>query len=175
MLGKQHLAFGICSGIAFTSALSCVTEITPQGAACFVFTMGIGAIFPDIDHPDSIVSKKAPFVSKIVTRFVKHRTITHDILVYAVILVLMLVFKAPFVLFGFPVGCISHLFLDGFTVNGLPIAYLFNKEKKLYFLPKKMRPKSSGAGAAVLTVLFCIISIFLAGLSLYKGKIAPMI
>lgn len=55
-------------------------------------------------------------------------------------------------------GIFGHLLLDSFTVNGLPVLYLFNK-KNIHILPYRLRVYSSEDNAKYLTVLLIAVGI----------------
>ncbi len=80
-----------------------------------------GALLPDIDHPQSWVGRRAPFVSRTLARVVTHRGVTHSLVAVALCVVLLRAHRE----WGAPiaVGYLSHLAADLLTPHGLRLAW----------------------------------------------------
>ena len=81
----------------------------------------VGALLPDIDHPQSWVGRRARLVSRMLAAVVTHRGVTHSLVAMALCLVLMRAHRA----WGSPiaVGYLSHLVADLLTPRGLRLAW----------------------------------------------------
>ena len=107
-----------------------------------------------------------------------HRTYTHDIVLWSLISVFILM-RYP-MLSGVVFGYMGHLFLDSFTNTGIPWLYFFHRKKAreldrrhiysnrtfgegyIHLTPKGLRVKSSSIGAKVITAILVIM--FAAGI-----------
>ena len=177
MLGKQHAQFGIASGALASCALLALGTVSAPVCLGITGLNLVGSLFPDIDHPDSAVSTRLfPLLSRGVTRVAKHRGLLHDPVFY------LAIFAAGFALFshfglplwilcGLLLGIAGHLFLDALTVNGTPFLYLFNKDRKVHLLPKKMRICTTKTSAAVVTGLLCALCYVGAGIIVGKSGV----
>lgn len=93
----------------------------------------LGSVLPDIDHPNSFISKKAKITSFFTSKAFKHRTLTHSLLVnivfYTLSSLLICRFDLPLrhyltrFLSGLEVGIVSHVLLDMLTIGGVAIFY----------------------------------------------------
>jgi len=88
----------------------------------------LGGIFPDIDQPNSYISKRLKPVNAL-TRFAKHRGFFHSVWLIALVYVIVLYFAKPFMMYSnlFLIGYFSHIFIDGFTVQGINFLHPFSK------------------------------------------------
>lgn len=87
MLGKTHRLGGIMVGALSPLIIEAVTKTPIQDPAVFVGVAmaggAIGSLIPDLDHPNSLLSKKLKPVSAIVREFAHHRGITHTLVGWA--------------------------------------------------------------------------------------------
>lgn len=111
--GATHLATGILLSSALTT--------NPIGIA----VGALAALLPDIDEPNSMLSRKIPIIPHIVG-FFGHRKITHSLLGAFLFSVPMFIWL-PEYLTVFVAGYLSHLVLDSMTNMGTP--WLFPIEK----------------------------------------------
>lgn len=83
MLGKTHRLGGIMIGTAAPVIIEKSLNIPIGNITLFttVTILGgaIGSLLPDLDHPNSIISKKLKPISKIVKEFAHHRGLTHTL------------------------------------------------------------------------------------------------
>ncbi|AZL53698.1 metal-dependent hydrolase [Aliarcobacter skirrowii] len=88
MLGKTH----IINSLAITSApLVFIDELSlTVNYIIFMIFVAIGSIIPDIDEPNSILGRKFIVSSTTINIFFGHRTITHNLLLFSITLVLLL-------------------------------------------------------------------------------------
>ena len=106
-------------------------EFLELGTICFGVLLG--SILPDIDHPNSFISKKARITSFFASKAFKHRTTTHSLLVnlvfYTLLSSLICRFDLPLkyclikFLNSLGIGIVSHILLDMLTVGGVAILY----------------------------------------------------
>lgn len=158
MMGKEHLAFGVVGGLAGSAMLLTGGQLGLFEAAGFVGLSAIGSLLPDVDKKGTM-GYKMLFPLRWVPFVIEHRTYTHDLFWIGVVSLAMYLLHAPLVLCGLLVGVLTHIFLDGFTKDGLPILYPFNKKFELHWLPRFMRPKASGKMAVVIAVVCCMIAL----------------
>lgn len=156
MTGKTHLACG-----AMASAGAAILLRPIEGSLILALAAGIaGSAFPDIDHPNSIISKKLKMGGKIIPFFFSHRGIFHTPFLYAMIGLLLLLFhpsaSIQTYLTFFMIGAGSHILLDLLNPGGIPVFYPITKKKhSLLHIP------SSGIADKVLRYLFIASTIFL--------------
>lgn len=164
MLGKQHLLFGTVTGIATVITLNQLGVIDETGMYEFTGMAMLGSLLPDIDMTTSTIGRILKPVSFILSKAIGHRTYTHDVFLNIILCVIsMLYMKNNYIMYlplvtGLWFGIFGHLLLDSFTVNGLPVLYLFNK-KNIHILPYKLRVYSSEDNAKYLTVLLIAVGI----------------
>lgn len=158
MMGKEHLAFGVVGGIAGSAMLLTGGQLGLFELIGFVGLSAIGSLLPDVDQKGTM-GHKMLFPLRWVPFVIEHRTYTHDLFWIGLVTLVMHLFHVPMVWYGLLFGVLTHLFLDGFTKDGLPILYPFNKKFKLHWLPRFMRPKASGKMAIVITVVCCMIAL----------------
>lgn len=128
MNGRTHLITGIVSGVIFASA----APVTPLEQLLIIGVCGAGSLFPDVDHPNSIIGRRVKPLSWIITKTAGHRGITHSIVFMLLIsFVLSLMDPNSYVLGSFIIGYISHLILDGITPHGIPALYPLPLQIKL--------------------------------------------
>jgi inner membrane protein len=104
--GATHLATGILISAAMTT--------NPVGIAIGA----IAALLPDIDEPNSMISRKIPIIPHIIG-FFGHRKITHSLL-GAFLFSMPIFIWLPEYLTIFIAGYLSHLLLDTMTDMGTP-------------------------------------------------------
>lgn len=164
MLGKQHLLFGTVTGIATVITLNQLGVIDETGMYGFTGMAMLGSLLPDIDMTTSTIGRILKPVSFILSKTIGHRTYTHDVFLNIVLCIIsMLYIKNSYMMYlplaaGLWFGIFGHLLLDSFTVNGLPVLYLFNK-KNIHILPYRLRVYSSEDNAKYLTVFLIAVGI----------------
>lgn len=82
----------------------------------------IASLLPDIDHPNSWMGRRLPFLSRPLAAIFGHRGLTHSLLAVALLLGLGFYglggWAAPLV-----VGYLSHIAADGLTPQGVPLLW----------------------------------------------------
>lgn len=89
-----------------------------------VVALGIGALFPDIDHPNSFIGRRMPITSGGMRKLFGHRGIVHSlvgaIVFTAIIRFLLLSLNFPLEWgFWFLIGFLAHLIEDSFSKFGI--------------------------------------------------------
>ena len=139
MLGKTHRFVGITLGITAVIALGnpeCLFGNLEGILAATGILAGswFGSLFPDIDMPSSLMGRKIPIIPKIINKLFGHRNgFTHSRFGAALTSLVLLFALLPIstaldlgFFFGFLIGFISHLVLDGCTPLGVPLFYQSN-------------------------------------------------
>lgn len=121
MTGRTHLTLGIASGLLIAAHFHTDTVLTVAAGA-------LGALLPDIDHPQSIISGWIPGSGIVGLLGVRHRGFTHSLVF--ILLILAGWFAAsqrvfiPYVIVGaFCAGILTHFAGDMLTPQGIPLLY----------------------------------------------------
>ncbi len=113
---KTHMVFGILL------ALFVLDFRGTSSWTLYLIGAFLGAILPDVDHPKSYFNNKVPQILKpmtqVLSRTLKHRGVMHSIFPLIIIFAITLYWSSNSFLFGLFVGYLSHLLIDGFTVQG---------------------------------------------------------
>jgi inner membrane protein len=99
------------------------------------YTAGVvaGSLLPDIDEPNSYVGRRSFGMSSKVKEAFGHRGMTHSLLVWSVI-ALVVAFQSPSLFsIGFVLGYLFHIIEDFFSVQGVPLLWPF--QTKRYKIP----------------------------------------
>lgn len=142
MLGTTHIT--VTASIVTTPLLFGIhldSEYT-----LFIIASIVGAIFPDIDEPNSIIGKRMAFLSYPIKILFGHRTITHNFIVAIIIAIFGALSNIP-LLVAFSIGMFLHIVEDSLTLEGVKGAW-FPVSKFNYnfvLLPRMFRFKVGGA------------------------------
>lgn len=158
MMARGHFLSGVTAGL-LCSPLA--VELAPAGtqsparalalSAAFSAAVGVGALWPDIDHKPAVISKIIPGVSQLAcwimrhasmviyeaTRTTKdreggcHRTFTHTLPFVALTgaglaVILMATPAAPWAAFAgvaLSLGTLVHILGDAMTLSGVPVRW----------------------------------------------------
>lgn len=122
MLGKTHLAAGVCASGAIVMANS----LNPTGAAIATAGILLGALLPDIDSKNSTISQAVKPVGVIVSALAGHRKLFHDPVFYGLIFAGLWFTNQAAANWFIPlfIGIATHLFLDAQNPMGIPILYI---------------------------------------------------
>lgn len=123
----------------------------------------IGSLLPDVDHPNSLVGRRAPVVSDAVGLIFGHRGFTHSLLFAGAVFLFLALFRVKCaawlplsVLGGLGVGIVSHLIFDMLNPSPVPLLWPWKKEFRLPLpgIPVGSFPETVFRAAAVaVTVL----------------------
>ncbi len=86
----------------------------------------IGALLPDIDSENSLIVNKLPWLLKPISMITKHRGIFHSLLAAFLLSALVFYMHRPYG-FALFLGYTSHLFIDGFTAQGVNFLHPIGK------------------------------------------------
>lgn len=131
MQGETHAIIGMVAGLAL---------VDPVTAPLGILLGGIGGLLPDIDHPNSKISRQFPLI-RLLTFWIPHRTLTHSI--WAALLMLLPALLIHPVLICLWAGFILHIAADMATENGVPLLYPMT-HLRCYVLPRPMRILTGG-------------------------------
>lgn len=127
MQADTHIAGGALAGTGMI--LSVAQGHLPDNLGLLTFTLPliavVGSLFPDIDLGTSKMGRAAGILSKAINFLVGHRTLFHGLILYGTFYYYIATQQAnlqPYVL-AFLLGVISHLFLDMFNSQGVPLLY----------------------------------------------------
>ena len=154
MEGRSHLLVGLTAGVVLDSFVHLsgqpltmakgVTLALLVQKAVYYFSVGFGALLPDIDNARSTLGHKFGVVSKGIQRIAGHRTIFHSLLGLAIgsllaigleqVVVYLLsqrgfalpadiVGTSHLVFFGVLFGSIMHIAADALTLGGVPLLW----------------------------------------------------
>ena len=157
MLARTHLAFALLSGLFAIDHIDIHNKI-----AFFVFVL-VGALIIDIDHPKSKLGRKIGFVSGFFRFLFGHRGLFHSIFFTLMISYLVYSYNHEYGIALF-IGCLSHLFADGLTKQGINFLHPVSKLHLSGFVE---------TGGFLETVLFLVISLIIT-IKLYILAIAVL-
>jgi membrane-bound metal-dependent hydrolase YbcI (DUF457 family) len=166
MEGRSHLLVGLAAGVVLDGVVHLTGEpltmaktvplILIANKAAYYFSVGFGALLPDIDNARSTLGKKFGIVSKEIQHFAGHRTFFHSILGLAffallgiglerlvayllstrgLVLSADLVSTEHLVLIGVLFGSVMHILADALTEGGVPL--LWPNPKRFGFPPDR--------------------------------------
>lgn len=129
MSGTNH----VVGGTVFTGIFASFWNVNIFSDPSFLFFTAFFAILPDIDHIKSPIGKVFYPLAKWLNLKFGHRTITHSLIVYITLFLLVafiesIVSKGDFtitLIFGF--AYFSHLLFDMLTKAGVPLFWPFKK------------------------------------------------
>lgn len=129
MSGATHALAGILIGLAIAQ------DSQPLGALAMGLAASIGALVPDIDHPNSIIGRRAGIVGGAIRLGVKHRGFLHSGIAAAIVVVGALALQTNLRTFGIAAACgyASHILLDALTIQGVPL--LWPSRRRISLLP----------------------------------------
>jgi inner membrane protein len=167
MEGRSHLLIGLTAGVVLDSFVhlsgdpltmaKTVPLILLVKKAVYYFSVGFGALLPDIDNARSTLGHKLGRISKEIQHLAGHRTLFHSILglvlgsllavgLEQVVIYFLSVrgFTPPaqfvgashLVFFGVLFGCIMHIAADALTLGGVPLLW---PSRKRYGFPPDAR------------------------------------
>lgn len=118
MMAGSHVVMGAALWVA-VAKLSGQNPAEPQALAA----AALGALLPDIDHPQSWAGRKVRVISVPLSLLVGHRGITHSLLAVVAGLALLATMTTQWMVAPVVVGYLSHLAADGLTPSGVPLLW----------------------------------------------------
>lgn len=165
MIATTHITFAEFIYLLILTTTGVVLSATNAIVIAFA------AVLPDIDTAASIIGKMCPFISKPLERRFGHRTLTHSLMMIAILAVAgipILILKQDIYICSL-IGYASHPLLDTATVNGVKLFYPFSKVKCVFPMemnhPHSYRLQTGSKTDLMLSVIFligCIPTLFIA-------------
>jgi len=144
MTAPTHAAFGIlCAALAGTG--------NANAAAC-----ALGALLPDIDHPQSAIGRIFFFLSHPINARFGHRQLIHSFIVWFPLIVIGFIFHIPLLTWA-GIGAFSHIIIDSYTVSGVQ-AFLPFTERSMVFFKRDWRIYTSSVHEIF---VFVVIAVFI--------------
>ena len=113
MLFRTHLAFGLFVAL-MVSKFALQEDL--RSYLLFVVFILFGAVFPDVDHPDSKIGR---LVRPVAVLF-EHRGFFHSFFAMAIFAVVLYVLSSEMLYpIAFLLGYSSHILLDSLTIQGI--------------------------------------------------------
>lgn len=137
MLAKTHITGGAVAATLYALAAVSMDSLPEASLGILGTTIaagGFGGLIPDIDHPNSKISKKLKPISKIVNLIFSHRGLFHTPILYIIIWGL-LTFQIANPYYGFLlnaifIGIASHLILDALNPTGIPLFFPLENKRR---------------------------------------------
>lgn len=157
MQGYNH----IVGGVVFTGIFASFHDVNVLSTPGLIGATVFCALLPDVDHVSSTIGKVFYPVAKYLQSRYGHRTITHSIFCFVVMLVLFM-FCLPreyFVCCSYAFG--SHLLFDMCTRSGVPLMYPFSRRPFVLPANPGMRLSSTDQrGELVVLAVFLLMGSF---------------
>jgi inner membrane protein len=130
MRGGTHALAGI------TIALVTAVPAPPLQLLGVAIAGAIGALMPDLDHPQAALSRRVWIASASLRMVVSHRGATHSLLAFVGALILTAVSPAHWqhIVASAAVGYCSHIILDALTISGVPLLWPWGRRFSLLSL-----------------------------------------
>jgi inner membrane protein len=188
MLGKSHLLVGLSAGVVFDSythvsghpltGTATVTSSLLLSKAIYYFSVGFGALLPDIDNANSTMGRRFGRISKEIQHIAGHRTIFHSLLGLLIGCLLAigleqlvsfllaqrgftlptgLVSSSHLIFIGVLFGSIMHILADALTTGGVPL--LWPSHRRYGFPPNPKLRFHTGTWPETVIVWLIIISV----------------
>ena len=152
MRGATHTFAGV------TIAVLMFAPAPPLVLAGAAIAGGIGALLPDLDHPQSTISRRVWLAGATLRLVVSHRGALHSLLAMAAALLLAATVPGDWsqIALSAAVGYCSHIFLDALTISGVPL--LWPKQQRYRLL----RLRTGGFGEMLFAwgLLFVLVYVF---------------
>lgn len=167
MKGTTH----ILGGMAISAGVASISPIPLVASQTIVILGGgiIGALLPDIDHPNSKISRSNIFTgvtSAAVSNVTGHRGAIHTPIAMIIIAIVLGCFienplgysYSSFLYKGFVMGFLSHLLLDTLSPGGIMWGYPANKK---YFSIMSIKTGSGYEFLVKIVLIFLILFILI--------------
>ncbi len=154
MMAKNHLL--VTSAITIgISSYSIISFSSNYHFLIFYFSALLGCLLPDIDEKESYIGRKLLFISVFVSLFLKHKTLTHYLIVPVMLGCSGYYFflgYSQLIIYGLTLGILLHGFEDMVTNNGIRGYFFpfFNKTN-IVLLPSFLRLETGGTVELSLT------------------------
>lgn len=137
-MGKTHVVIGVSYGVTLLPSINTGVFTLPQ-VGIIICGLTIGSLLPDIDHPQSIISRQIPLIGMIISKLTRHRGLFHSLLGVGLMFLLLIVPTgmvvqatgtrlAYFGAAGLMIGYILHIVADMLTVGGVKLFYPWQRK-----------------------------------------------
>lgn len=134
----------IITGIAVGTILSSKLTLNPINSLLCVSCCVLGSLLPDIDTPNSYIGRRFKLISYPIYKSFGHRTITHSLLLWTLLLIFSPMFHQGLTYGVFCIslygGVFSHIILDLVSPIGVPVLYPVS-HKRVHLIPKISKRK----------------------------------
>ena len=86
-----HTSFAISLGLAPIVLMPDL--ITMKELSFYLMGISFGAIFPDIDEPQSYIGRRVPILPRVIKTFFGHRGLTHQFIFFLIPLITVIAFQ----------------------------------------------------------------------------------
>lgn len=117
MMASTHIGFGMACWLAYARMRGLPFPIEPVPMAI----ASVGALLPDIDHPNSALGRVIPFISIPVSAIFGHRGVTHSLLAVAGLSIALWYYGGLWFVPPLIIGYLSHLSGDLLCNSGVPL------------------------------------------------------
>jgi membrane-bound metal-dependent hydrolase YbcI (DUF457 family) len=166
MKDLTHICIGAACGVVATG-FDCAPDAVGWAALL------IGSTLPDLDHKRSFIGKYVPWISSYLERKFGHRTLTHSllgVLIFSLIISPSLLFSSS--LFSWAiVGYVSHVLLDTFNIQGVPLFYPFSRLEFVAFHNRAWRIPYGSTAEMTMLAIVCLCTLALVPLA--RGGFSP--
>ena len=113
-----HTSFAISLGLAPIVLMPDL--ITMKELSFYLMGISFGAIFPDIDEPQSYIGRRVPILPRVIKTFFGHRGLTHQFIFFLIPLITVIAFQTEIkkhilrFIFIFNCLCRFQIFVDSF-------------------------------------------------------------
>lgn len=157
-----HLTGGAAAlcAMAVAAPPTVASDVLAIGGACL-----FGSLFPDIDTPGSKLGHAIKPIASLIRATCGHRGLFHAPLFYMAILTALWLLGPGWlhpIIWGFALGVSSHLVLDMFNAQGIPILWPIDGKLSL--------GKIRVGGTGELVIRFVLLGIIAACLAAWVGK-----
>lgn len=118
MMAGSHVVIGAAAW-AVAANLSGLPGNAPEALAA----AALGALLPDIDHPQSWAGRRMRVISVPLAMIVGHRGITHSLIAVAAGVIVLAALGFGWMAAPVVVGYLSHLAADSLTPSGVPLLW----------------------------------------------------
>mgnify|MGYP002713245383 CR=1 FL=1 len=133
-MSKTHVVIGVAYGAGLIPAVQ-RGDYSIEQFGLVLLGLAIGSLLPDLDHPQSTISRSIPIVGGLISSLTRHRGILHSILgvilFYLVTAILMIPIVAMthniqlsrYAAAGLLLGYVLHIVADMLTKGGVRLFY----------------------------------------------------
>ncbi|RDU53362.1 hypothetical protein CQA49_06860 [Helicobacter sp. MIT 00-7814] len=180
MTFRSHITLGLIGGIAL-SYMPKLVPYTQEQIFGLLPLVALGAVFPDVDEPNSFIGKKMPGFSHMVSCLFGHRGFTH-FLIFPVLLLLAGIYLFPNCkdyIYAFCFGVFMHQVGDMLTKSGIPsyffpFSFGFLKHKAV-LLPQILRIRTGSSIEMFIVLPLLLITLAFLFWDKYSSVISPHI